>query len=204
MKKTVKKYAKLYRSALKENHFSEIDVRVQSYELRLQEMYHSPMYIKHNIYATMNMSKIYAVIAMCLELKKEDLPDKEIIHIVNSGFRKLKQMLKVAEKVIDMLPNAYQIAKKLNVSDYENRTKDGCITYDYFNVSEDKIEYRISKCMYIEIFEYYGIRSLCKIFCLTDEAAYANLTKHVKFIRHSDLSEGTCCHDEVIDKRSEK
>ena len=30
--------------------------------------------------------------------------------------------------------------------------------------------------------------------------AYSNLTRHVKFIRHSDLSDGECCHDEVIDK----
>ena len=28
--------------------------------------------------------------------------------------------------------------------------------------------------------------------------AYANLTRHIKFVRHSDLSDGPCCHDEVI------
>lgn len=105
------------------------------------------------------------------------------------------------EKVIDVLPKTYQIAKKWNIFDHENRVKDGSITYDYFHVSEGKIEYRISKCMYIEMFEYYGIRGLCKIFCLTDETAYANLPKHVKFIRHSDLSYGKCCHDEVIDRK---
>ena len=35
----------------------------------------------------------------------------------------------------------------------------------------------------------------------TDETAYSNLTKHVKFIRYSDLSCGECCHDEVIDMK---
>ncbi len=75
------------------------------------------------------------------------------------------------------------------------------LTYDYFNVSEGKIEYCISKCVYIEMFEQYDIRSLCKIFCMTDTASYENLPKHVRFIRHSDLSDGSCCHDEVIDKR---
>ena len=34
--------------------------------------------------------------------------------------------------------------------------------------------------------------------CMTDETAYAGLTRHVEFIRHSDLSIGNCCHDEVI------
>lgn len=126
MNKSVKKYAKIYRSALQANNFSNIDVRVKSYEQRLQEW---------------------------------------------------------------------------NISDHENRVKDGSITYDYFNVSEGKIEYCISKCMYIEMFEYYGIRSLCRIFCITDETAYANLPRHVKFIRHSDLSDGNCCHDELLDKK---
>jgi hypothetical protein len=200
MEKLVKKYAKLYRTALKANGFSDIDLRVEAYEQRLKEMYISQAFETHNVYPTMDVSKIYAVIAMCLELKQDNYSDKEIIDIVNSGFAKLRKAFMLLEKIIDSLPFAYQIAKKWNIADHESRVKDGSITYDYFNVSEGKVEYRISKCMYIELFEYYGIRSLCKIFCITDETAYSNLTKHVKFIRHSDLSCGDCCHDEVIDK----
>lgn len=198
MDKYVKKYAKLYRNALVENNFSDMEARVKSYEQRLQEMYASESFEIHNVYPTMDVVKIYAVIAMCLELKKENLSDAQIIDIVNSGFKKLKQFFVVIEKIIDSLPNCYQIAKKWNISDYDNRVKDGSITYDYFHVSDEKVEYRISKCMYVEMFEYYGIRGLCKIFCLTDESAYANLTRHVKFIRHSDMSDGECCHDEVV------
>ena len=204
MEKFVKKYAQIYRVALNANNFSDIDLRVKSYEQRLKKMYASNAFVVHNVYPTMDVTKIYAVIAMCLELKKENLSNTEIIDVVNSGFMKLKKMLATVEKVIDILPNTYQIAKKWNISDHENRVEDGSITYDYFNVTEGKIEYCILKCMYIEMFEYYGIRSLCKIFCLTDEAAYANLTRHVKFIRHSDLSDSTCCHDEVWDKKQYK
>lgn len=61
-------------------------------------------------------------------------------------------------------------------------------------------QYRISKCMYVEMFECYGIRSLCKIFCNTDTRSYAGLTRHVRFVRHSDLSDGPCCWDEVYRK----
>lgn len=200
MEKIVKKYAKIYRDALKENNFSDIDKRTEAYEQRLDKMYNSQEFAKHNIYPTMNVEKIYAVIAMCLELKKENLSDKEIIDIVNSGFERLRKIVKIIAKVINILPNTYRIAKKWNINDHNNRVKDGSITYDYFEASEEKVEYRISKCMYIEMFEYYGIRSLCKIFCLTDESAYANIPKHVKFIRHSDLSNGKCCHDEVINR----
>ena len=65
MEKSVKKYAKIYRTALIENKFSDIDVRVESYVHRLQEMYASQDFTKHNVYPTMDVNKIYAVIAMC-------------------------------------------------------------------------------------------------------------------------------------------
>ena len=204
MEKMIQKYSKIYKVALKENDFSDINERIKSYKQRLEEMYNSQTFEKHNVYPTMNVTKLYAIIAMCLELKKENLSDKEIIDIINNGFEKLRGIVKIIAKVINLLPNTYQIAKKWNINDYNNRVKDGSITYDYFNASNEKVEYRISKCMYIEMFEYYGIRSLCKIFCLTDESAYANIPKHVTFVRHSDLSNGECCHDEVINKMKYK
>lgn len=141
MEKSVKKFAKIYRTALKANSFSDIDTRVGAYKQRLQEMYASQDFIEHNVYPTMNVPKIYAVIAMCLELKKEELSDKEIIDIVNSGFDKLRKIFALLEKVLDILPNTYQIAKKWNISDHENRVKDDSITYDYFNVSERKVDF---------------------------------------------------------------
>ena len=35
---------------------------------------------------------------------------------------------------------------------------------------------------------------------MTDTMAYDNLKHHVKFIRHSDLSDGIVCHDEMSEK----
>lgn len=51
------------------------------------------------------------------------------------------------------------------------------------------------------MFGAYGIRGLCKIFCMSDTMAYGRLTRHVRFVRHSDLSDGPACHDEIIDAR---
>lgn len=39
-----------------------------------------------------------------------------------------------------------------------------------------------------------------KIFCNTDRIAYSGLTRHVKFVRHSDLSDGNACFDEIFRK----
>ena len=54
--------------------------------------------------------------------------------------------------------------------------------------------------LYVEMFAHYGIRSLCKIFFNTDRIAYSGLTRHVDFIRHSDLSDGPACFDEIVRK----
>jgi hypothetical protein len=121
--------------------------------------------------------------------------------IINKGFERRRNFFKRIIAVINMLPNSFDIARKWNISDHDKRVRDGSITYDYFHVNKNKVEYHISKCMYVEMFEYYGIRSLCKIFCMTDETAYAGLTRHVRVIRHSDLSDGDACHDEVIRKK---
>ncbi len=198
--KVIKTYGKNYRTVLKEGGFTDIAQKIDAFESRLREMYASENFKKHNIYPTTDAAKIYAVIAMCLEIRSFGYSDKDTIRIVNKGFEKRRNFFKRIISVINLLPNSFDIAKKWNISDHEKRVKDGSITYDYFNVGKDKVEYRISKCMYVGMFETYGIRGLCKIFCMTDEFAYAGLPKHVQFIRHSDLSDGPACQDEVIRK----
>jgi len=176
------------------------DEYVQDYRRRLTRMYLSSRYKEHNIYPSTDTTHVYAVIAMCLELKKFGLSDSEIITAINQGFVKRRTFFKALISLVDLLPNSFEIAKKWNIQDHEKRVCDGSITYAYFNVCDDKVEYSVSKCMYVEMFRTYGIRSLCKIFCMTDETAYAGLTRHVRFIRHSDLSDGESCTDEVIRK----
>ncbi|MBQ1534416.1 MAG: L-2-amino-thiazoline-4-carboxylic acid hydrolase [Erysipelotrichaceae bacterium] len=200
MDKRVGKYAKLYYSALTGMDFSDAGAMKEKYEERLQKMYDSPVFKVHDIYPTMNVSLIYAVIAMCLELKEKGMNDKEIMDFSDLVFRKRKRTFAMLERAIDTLPDVYRIAEKWNISDHEKRVKDGSITYDRFDVKDGRIEYSISRCMYVNMFEYYGIRSLCKIFCNTDISAYRQLKRHVKFTRYSDLSDGECCHD-VIERR---
>jgi len=198
--KAITKYGKYYRTALNEGGFSDVEKMMEAFKVRLREMYASGNFKKHNIYPTTDATYIYAVIAMCLEIKSLGYSDKDTIEIVNKGFEKRRNFFKRIIAVINVLPNSFDIARKWNINDHEKRVKDGSITYDYFTVTNDKVEYSISKCMYVEMFATYGIRPLCKIFCMTDEFAYAGLPKHVNFIRHSDLSDGPACFDEVIRK----
>ena len=198
--KNVKKIGAMLLSTLKERGMQDAEQIAARYRNRLSNMYASDLYREHNQYPTMNVPYIYAVIAMCLELRDIGIPDSEVMDTVNTVFRKRREFFAGLIKCIDLLPNSYQIAKKWNINDHDKRVKDGSITYDVFTASDKKVEYRISRCRYVDMFEAYGIRSLCKIFCITDENAYAGLTRHVKFIRHSDLSDGPSCHDEIINK----
>ena len=201
MEKTIRKYGKVYRKALSFRHFREIDAKTAAYEARLRKMYASDGFRAHSIYPTTNAAQVYAIIAMCLELKALDMTDAEIIETVNQGFARRRSFFRRIIRAIDLLPNSFSIAKKWNIQDHDRRVKDGSLTYDRFEVGEDRIEYRISKCVYVEMFEAYGIRGLCKIFCMTDTTSYENLRRHVIFIRHSDLSDGDACHDEIIRRR---
>ena len=193
----IDKYAKLYRSALREQGIQAVEEKTAQYRKRLSEMYASQKYREYNVYPTMDVQLIYAVIAMCLELRSFGFSKQEIMAFSDRMFKKRKQVFARIIRLIDRLPNSWRIARKWNINDHAKRDRDHSITYEVFDAEEDRIEYRISHCMYVEMFAYYGIRELCKIFCNTDTQAYAGLTRHVRFVRHSDLSDGDCCWDEV-------
>lgn len=198
--KNLKEYSKYYRNILENEGIKDIDVRMVSYETRLRTMYRSEEFTKHNIYPSTNVPFVYAVIAMCLELKDAGYTDDRIVPMIEKSMEGRWSAFVKILKFIDLFPFCFSIVRKWNKSDHAGRVKDGSVTYDKFALGKEKIEYSISKCMYVEMFAYYGIRPLCKIFCNTDRIAYSGLTRHVKYVRHSDLSDGCACFDEIFRK----
>jgi hypothetical protein len=198
--KNMKAYAKYYRKVLENEGVNDVESKMAKYETRLTELYNSAKFEEHNIYPSTNVAFVYAVIAMCLELKDMGYEDKAIIPAVEKSIGSLWAGFVKVLKFIDRFPFCYAVVRKWNKNDHRDRVKDGSITYDQFTLEKEKIEYNISKCMYVEMFAEYGIRPLCKIFCNTDRIAYASLPRHVNYIRHSDLSDGPACHDEIIKK----
>ena len=198
--KKIKSYSKYYRNILVNEGLEDIDRRMSSYKARLKEMYRSDGFKTHNIYPSTNVSFVYAVIAMCLELKNAGYTDDRIIPAVEKSMEKRWNAFVKILQFIDLFPFSFSVVRKWNQSDHADRVKDRSITYDYFDLGKEKVEYYISKCMYVEMFSFYGIRPLCKIFCNTDRIAYSGLTRHVEYIRHSDLSDGDACYDEIIRK----
>ena len=200
MDKTIARHAKVFRKAASHAGFTDVDAYVASFAKRLEGMYASDLYRAHDVYPTMDVPRIYAVIAMCLELREHGLTDQQIFESVNAGYAARRRLFAVILKAIDLLPNSYAIARRWNIQDHDKRVVDGSITYDTFEVRDHSIECRISACKYVEMFEAWGIRPLCKLFCETHTRSYSMLTRHVEFVRHSDLSDGDTCHDEIIER----
>lgn len=198
--KKLKSYAKYYRKLLENEGIGNADERMTLYEIRLRNMYNSEEFTKHNIYPSTNVSFVYAIIAMCLELKDAGYTDDRIIPVVEKSMEGRWSAFVKILKFIDLFPFCFSVVRMWNRSDHADRVKDSSITYDDFTLGKNKIEYNICKCMYVEMFAHYGIRPLCKIFCNTDLIAYSGLTRHVKFVRHSDLSDGDACFDEIFRK----
>lgn len=196
---TIQAYTSMFQNALKRKKIKDVDHKINQFQSKLQDMVHADIYPIHNQYPSSDVDKIYAVIAMCLVLK-DSYSKEETIEIVNLAFWKPKMFFQILTKIIDRLPNAYKIAEKWNQKDHEKRENDKSIIYDFFEVKEGRIEYKISKCIYVDIFTYYGIKEYCKIFCMTDTQAYENLKRHIHFKRYSDLSDGCCCHDVITRK----
>ncbi len=198
--KSVKTYTNMFADTLKKRGVQNGDKLVFQYSEKVKELFRSDLFEEYEKYPTIGREKLFGVIAMCLVLRKNGYSDEEIILFVRTAFGKLKKLVGTLEKVIDTLPNAYKIVEKWNLNDHESRVKDGSVRYDSFRVEDGRIEYSISKCMYVEAFAAYGIRELCKVFCESDTEGYANLPKHVDFYRYSDLSDGDACHDVITRK----
>ena len=117
--KTIRSYTKIYRKALINAKISDIDSGIAAYEKSLREMYASDNFKRHSKYPTTNAAHVYAVIAMCLGLKRFNLSDSQIIDTVNSDFSARRNFFRRLLRCIDMLPNAYRIAWKWNISDHD-------------------------------------------------------------------------------------
>ena len=169
-----------------------------AFKTRLANMYASEDFRRHSAYPSIDTAKVYAVIALGLELREHGYSDGEIIDLVNCAFANLKRFFYAIEAVVDLFPCCYGVVRKWNIRDHAARIADGSIDYDFFEADEKRVTYSISGCRYVEMFEHYDVRSLCKVFCMSDTMAYEHLTRHVRFIRHSDLSDGPACHYEII------
>ena len=196
--KYAKKYAKMFSRSMKEIGRSDWESLYDTYYNRYLGHLKSPEYAEYTRYKTIALEKVYAAIThaqICLELGYDLKEAQRIWEEILC--RKIKKMINKAMLLIDALPNGYNITTGWLYKDAQARIEENCLTYGLLDYSDEKLEYKITRCAYVEIFEHYGIRNFAKVFCNAD-LCMAVMHRHTKFVRHSDLVDGDCCHDEII------
>ena len=193
-----KKYAKMFAQSMREIGQKEWKRLYAEFYSRYLTHVQSPEFAQFSCYRTISLEKVYAAVThaqICLELGYSLTEAQQIWEEVLS--RKIKKMINRGMLIIDALPNGYKIAAGWLYKDAKARIEESCLTYDMLDYSEEKLEYKISRCAYVEIFEHYGIRRFAKVFCNAD-LCMAVMHRHAKFVRYSDLVDGECCHDMII------
>ena len=107
MDRKIKAYKKIYRKAIEKTGLNNVDDRVEAYAVRLSKMYASDDFRKHNVYPSTSTLHVYAVIAMCLELKQFGFSDTDIMDYINAGFEGRAETPSLWSRAIYCLWNCY-------------------------------------------------------------------------------------------------
>lgn len=196
--KYAKKYAKMFSRTMKDIGRTDAAELYGVFHTRYLTHLNSPEYAEFSRYKTIALHKVYCAIThaqICLELGYSLEEAQRIWEEVLS--RNYKKFFNGAMSMIDALPNGYSIVARWLYKDAKNRIADGCLDYEKLEYTDEKLEYKITRCAYVEVFEHYGIRNFAKVFCNADLCMEV-MHRHAKFIRYSDLVDGPCCHDEII------
>lgn len=201
MEKKVKwmnQYSKLFAKAMKKIGREDYKKLEHMYRNRYMNHLCSKEFEEYLKYTSMTLELIYAAITfaqICLEigLTLEEAQEIWEEHIAKSK----RNMLRMVIVIVDSMSRGYEKVVDFLKNDANIHMKDESLTYELLESDGKKLEYKITRCAYAEIFEAYGIRRFCKVFCNNDLCLCA-MQKKAKFIRHSDLIDGDCCHDELI------
>ena len=149
-------------------------------------------------YPSIGADKVYIGITFAEIMTKIGYTLDEALRVWEDVFmadkkRKINRLI----RLIDTLGLGYKVASNWLDKDKQARDNDGSILYEYYRFGARELEYKIHTCAYVDLFERHGIRKFCKAFCNNDLCMCA-LRKSARFIRYSDLANGDCCHDKLV------
>ena len=197
MEKKVKwmtQYAKLFEKAMKKLGRSDYKKQVDLFRNRYMDHVCSEQYELYAKYGSVILEKVYAAITyvqICLE-----------IEISLEEAMRIWQEVMVADEqriangmcgLLDHLKNGYKLVANHLEKEARKHKADGSMTFEVLACTEDKLEVNISKCLYVEIFEAYGIREFGCVFC-DSLKCLEKMQKSASFEKRSSLLDGECCH----------
>jgi len=197
MEKKVKwmtQFSKLFAKAMKKIGRSDYKKLENMYRNRYMDYLCSDEYEEYREHGSIELEIVYAAIAhtkICLEIGialEEAMRIWEEMMIASE--RKNRRMLC---SLIDNLKNGYKMAANHLEKEARKHKADESMTFEVLKRDEEKLEVKISRCVYVEIFEAYGLRELCRVFCNNIHCLDA-MEKSAKFEKYSSLLDGECCH----------
>lgn len=195
--KLARKYTKLFCSSMKKAGRYTPSL-YEEYKNLYLDLTDSAEYKEFSKYKTMGINKVYAAITHTKLCQDKGISLDEARNIWEKYTAKnIRRIFRTVCKVIDILPNGYKIVSGWLYDDAQKRINENCLTYEFLDYTDKKLQYKITRCAYIELFEKYGIKKFCKVFCNNDLCMQV-MHRKAKFIRHSDLTDGNCCYDEII------
>lgn len=199
--KIAAKYTKMFAKEMK--HWTHENVYNEFYEYYLS-LLNSNKYDEYfKSYKHVPTDVTLFAVAVSLYTKNKGYKYEETLAIFSCIAHKKRSFFRRLLNFIERLPLKFKtflkLYKKVQIEPYDANE----IKYEFVNEYEDKFEYKIKECAFIKIFDDFGIRKYCKILCDSDVDILGGMHKHVKFIRHEDLSTGNSCHDEVVKVKKE-
>ena len=200
MEKKVKwmtQYSKLFAKAMKKIGRSDYKKLENLFRNRYMDSLCSDEFEEYKKYGTMPIEKVYAAITyakICLEagisLEEAMRIWQDIMHVNES---KIHQLIC---KYLDSSKNGY---KKLanNLENEARKSKaDGSRTFELLERSDDKMELKVTRCAYREIFESYGLGEFYRVFCGSAHCL-GIVQKSTKLVKHTSLADSDCCYMEL-------
>ncbi len=201
MEKKVKwmtQYAKLFAKAMKKIGRKDYKKLENLFRNRYMDYMCSDEFEEYKKYGTMPIEKVYAAIThakICLEagisLEEAMRIWEQIMH-VNEG--KVQGLIC---KYFDSSRNGYKkLANRLE-NEARKSKADKSRTFEVLERSDEKVELKVTRCAYMEIFEYYEVRDFYKVFCNSIQCL-GMVQKSAKFVKHTQLENSDCCYMELV------
>lgn len=193
--KNAKKFASWYANELAKSHKKDKDETFKVFYTKYLELVNSPEYEFYKNHHIPVDNTYFFVTASLVSRDLRFTYDETMELIYNIAWPIRKRFRKIVN-FIDRFPHGYKFI--VWFLDKMNRSYGDDLTWDFVKKEKDKYEYQFSKCIYVDMFEHYGIRNYCKVLCNSDIHVLGGACKHLKFIRYSDLSDSLACHDALV------
>lgn len=190
-------YSKRLKKALKNRGYENEELLQKQYQTRFLK-YMSEVDFGNNNEKFSSYLNIFSGLAAYELLQENKFTKKDCIEIYDYMCRPLRKVASLAYRAVDLFPKGFHLAVN-SVKDDILGEKAACWETSVVEDSEQRFEYRITKCLYFDVCKAHGYPEFTEVFCTHDRYAYEVLHRHVKFIRFSAIGEGgECCHDAFV------